>query len=158
MQKNKKGGMSAKAIESVLTQGQVCHIAMAQENQPYVVPFFYGYHLKTIYIHCVPDGQMMQTLKRNPCVCIEVSTNVAIDLRGGPPGVESGKYRSVIGFGVAVPIKVLKQKEAALDRIMRHYGGRFKLPAKNAAAREALQKTAVLKIKLKNISGKTAVG
>ncbi len=59
-------------IEEILGGAEICRIAMADGDVPYLLPFNYGYRDRCIYIHSAPSGKKIDLLKKNGSVCFEV--------------------------------------------------------------------------------------
>jgi hypothetical protein len=137
-----------KEIEDILRQSTVCRLALADEGNPYIVPLCFGYDAGTLYFHSASAGKKIDLLKKNRNVCFEFDADTTVV----PANISCGwtmRYRSVIGFGVASFVADLVEKKAALDVIMRQYsGGTYEYPE------ETLLKTAVIKVEIREISGK----
>ena len=87
-----------KLLEKILTEAEVCRIAMIDEYKPYIVPLNYGYSDNTIYIHSASLGRKIEVLKKNNNVCFEVEAKS--DIVKGPKSCDwTTKYRSIIGYG-----------------------------------------------------------
>jgi nitroimidazol reductase NimA-like FMN-containing flavoprotein (pyridoxamine 5'-phosphate oxidase superfamily) len=82
----------------ILGSADVCRVAFASDDWPYIVPLNLGCSDGKLYFHCASAGLKLDLLQANPNVCFEVETDVAVN-----PGVNacnwSVEYRSVIGFG-----------------------------------------------------------
>lgn len=52
-----------KIIEEILSDSEICRIAMMDGDKPYILPFNYGYKHKAIYIHCAREGKKIEHLK-----------------------------------------------------------------------------------------------
>ena len=61
-------------MEQVLKQGEVISVAMCQDDQPYVLPFNYGFLNGLIYIHSARKGFKLEVLAKNPRVSFNVIT------------------------------------------------------------------------------------
>ncbi|WP_167958563.1 pyridoxamine 5'-phosphate oxidase family protein [Anaerosporobacter faecicola] len=88
-----KQKLSTEDILWVLTRTNICHLGMAEENRPYVIPMFYTYCVTDLQVtfhlisHC--QGLKMRCLCNNPFVCIQIT----IPVKGG--------YASVNACGLA---------------------------------------------------------
>lgn len=137
-----------KEIEEILQKGQVCHLGLSNDDQPYVVPMNYGYRDGYLYLHSAPMGQKVDMAMKNPKVCFQV--DVDVEVFSDPEPCEWGcKYKSVIGTGwVEFPEK-LEEKTEALNVLMEHYSGKtFEFPP------QAISRVLVWKVKVDSISGK----
>jgi len=117
-------------------------------DNPYIVPVCFGYENQTLYFHSAPEGKKIDILKKNPRVCVEFDINTAV--LKAPEACEWGmRYQSVIAYGRAVFLNKPENKHKAFAVIMRHYSDNdFSF---NAAD---LEKTAVIKMNIENLTGK----
>ena len=101
-------------ITSIIEQAKVVHIGMIDNDRPYVVPMQYGFVFcdgkLTLYVHCAKEGRKLDILKKNPCVFIELETNVAIVSGGDVPCKYGSEYASVMGEGTAVIVEDVAEK------------------------------------------------
>jgi len=108
------------AIEAILTEAQVCRIALAHENGPYIVPVCFGYEPGILWLHSAPEGRKIAMIRANPRVCFEVDQCDGV-IRGGRACSWGMRYQSVIGFGRAEILMSPKEKKHGLSCIMRQY-------------------------------------
>ena len=136
--------------EEILIRGRLCHIAMACENEPYLVTVNYGYKSGSIYFHSAPEGRKIEMIRANPNICFMVMIDDQLVSGDNPCKDWSMNYRSVIGYGKATILRKLSEKIEGLNILMEHYtnGGPFKFSEKE------LEETTVVKIQIKEISGK----
>ena len=135
-------------IEDILRRSAVCRLAMFDAGRPYIVPLCFGYDAGTLYFHSVPVGKKIDLLKNNRNVCFEFDADTIVV----PAATSCGwtmRYRSVIGYGVASIVEDLSEKRTALDVIMRQYA-----EGTHGYSDEMLRKTAVIKVEIREISGK----
>ena len=137
-------------IESIIRSASVCRIGLCDEGQPYVVPVCFGYQDGTLYFHSAPRGRKLDILRKNPAVCCEFDVDREI-IPATDPCAWSVKYRSVIAFGRASIVEDPQEKARALDAIVTHYGGE---PSPYPEA--TLSRTAVVKVNVESVNGKTA--
>ena len=109
-------------IEQLIQDAQICHLALADNGQPYVVPLNFGYRDNTVYFHSARQGRKIDMLKANPRVCLEFSHPREI-VQGETNCKWGQRFESVIAFGEARLIEDDSEKKEALDIIMEHYGG-----------------------------------
>ena len=148
MRKKEKEITEESDIERIIRDSLFCRLGMVDGDTPYVVPLCFGYRDKTIYLHGSLKGKKTDALKRNPNVCFEfdIDTEIIEADNACDWGV---KFKSVIGFGKAVFLDWFDEKREALDIIMSQYSKRpFSFPD------HLLKKTAVIKIKIDNMTGK----
>jgi hypothetical protein len=136
------------AIDAALHAGKVLHLALAEENAPFVVPVFYAYDGAALYFHSAKAGTKITMLRRNPRVCFCVTLDHGIIEADAACDFEAS-HRTVVGFGRAVFVEDEEQKRAALDRIVGRFTDRkFDYPAAN------LKATAVVRIEVDSLTCK----
>jgi len=109
-------------IDNIFHKALVCRLALAVNNEPYLVPVCFGYQEGQLFFHSGPDGKKLEMLAVNPRICFELETDVEV-LPNDSPCRFSMRYRSIIGYGRAVRLTDDAQKRAGLDVIIRQYGG-----------------------------------
>ena len=148
MRRSGKEIADRKEIEDILRQSTVCRLALIDSGRPYLVPLCFGYDAGVLYFHSAPAGKKIDLLKKNRHVCFEFD----VDTTAVPAETSCGwtmRYRSVIGYGIADFVEDLGEKRAALDVIMRQYA-----EGTHGYSDETLRKTAVIKVEIREISGK----
>ncbi len=135
-------------VEDIMNSARVCHLALADEHQPYVVPLCFGYREKALYFHTGKTGRKMDVLKKNNRVCFEVTTDVDM-VPAENPCKWNMRYRSVVGEGRAFMVEDPAEKRKALDVIVEHYGG---TPAAYDETR--VSNLAVIKVTIERMTGK----
>ena len=89
------------SIEKIIRKADVCRIALANGDIPYIVTLNFGYSGGThpcLYFHCAPDGRKLDMIEKNNWVCFEMDTDH--ELISGEKGCDWGmKYSSVVGYG-----------------------------------------------------------
>jgi uncharacterized protein len=112
-------------IDSIISSSDVCRIAMANDNIPYIVTMNFGYvggKIQCLYFHCAPEGRKLEMIRRNNFVCFEMDTNHKI--YKGEKGCDWGmNYSSVVGYGKIFIVDDRDERHAGLCHIMDHYGG-----------------------------------
>jgi hypothetical protein len=148
MHRNEREITDKKDIDDIIRRCRVCHLAMCDEGQPYVVPLNFGYDGGFLYFHAAPEGRKIDIIKRNNRVGFEF--DILHDIVTAEQACKWGaKYESVMGSGTAEIVDDLEAKKEALEWIMRQYG--------NGAwdfKEEILKKTLVLRVRILEISGK----
>jgi len=136
-------------IDALLARGKVMHLALADDNVPFVVPVFYVYDGQSVYFHSAQAGTKVEILKRNPVACFEVSLDHGIIEDEVPCDFEA-QHRTVIGFGKAVFVTDQGEKVAALNRIVALFSEKkFEFPPEN------LLRTLVVRIDVQSVKGKS---
>jgi uncharacterized protein len=139
-------------LELIISRSDVCRIAIADKDVPYIVTMNFGYSggdNPCFYFHCAIEGRKMEMIKKNNFVCFELDTDH--ELSEGENGCDWGmKFSSVIGYG---KISILTDKDSrlmGLNSIMAHYSDRkfFSYDEK------VLEKTTILRLNINEMTGK----
>lgn len=152
MRRSEKEIKELKAIEAVIKEAEVCHLGLAVDNIPYIVPVFFGYENHNIYIHCAGEGRKMDMIRQNSTVCFEMTVDVKVINQDNPPCQWSSTYRSVIGAGRAEILNDCQKKKQALDVIMKHYSS---LPYFEYSEK-SIENVSIVKIEITEMSGKSS--
>jgi uncharacterized protein len=140
-------------IESIITTADVCRVAFADDNTPYIVTLNFGYSggdKPCFYFHCANEGRKLDLIKKNNYVCFELDTDHM--LYGGEEGCDWGmKFRSVVGYGRISEVTDHYSRLAGLDHIMSHYadGNKFTYSEK------VFERTTVLRLEIEEMTGKS---
>ena len=142
--------VSREWMTEVLEKGEWMELALAgKDGWPYIVPLNYGFGDDFIVIHCAKEGKKIDLLKENNKVAFNVTVDAEIVRNEEDPTKFSMKYKSVSGRGIAEFIEEKNEKRAALELMMEHYRG-----PKGPITEEKLSVTAVVKIRITEITGK----
>ena len=148
MRRNDREIKDIKEINGIIRRCRVCHLAMCDDGQPYIVPLNFGYDGRFLYFHCAPEGRKIDIIKRNDRVCFEF--DILHDIVTAEKACDWGAtYESVIGSGTAEIISDLKAKKEALKCIMCQYGSDA-----SDFSEEIMKKTLILRVRILEISGK----
>ena len=139
-------------IEEIIQKADVCRIALADENVPYIVTMNFGYTGipgQKLFFHCASTGRKLDMIRKNNYVCFEMDTDHTV--YGGEKGCDWGmKFSSVVGYG---NISIVTEREAkikGLNCIMAHYGGEKEYTYDE----NVLLRTTVLCLDIKEMTGK----
>lgn len=140
-------------IESIIEKADVCHIAIANDNTPYLVTMNFGYvagPVRILYFHCAREGRKLEMIRKNNFVCFEMDTDH--NLAKGTENCGWGMtYSSVLGHGVITIINDVQEKITGLNSIMRHYGG----DQPDIYDENVLEQTTILRLEIKEMTGKS---
>jgi hypothetical protein len=152
MRRSDREIIDPKEIESIILKADVCRIALANDNYPYLVTMNFGYEggtEKKIYFHCSGEGKKLDMIRKNSYVCFEFDINHR--LYGGKTGCDFGmNYQSVVGWGKISVVTDNEEKREGLNTIMEHYSGRRDHDYNPAT----LEKTFVLRLVITGMTGK----
>lgn len=148
MRRSEKEITDKLAIEKIINASLVCRLALSDGNQPYIVPLCFGYQNRTLYFHSALEGKKIDLFQKNNRTCFEFDINSEI-IEADKACKWGMKYQSVIGFGRAVLVENIEEKQKGLNIIMNHYSDRnWQFPDK------AIEKIAVIKIEIEKMTGK----
>jgi uncharacterized protein len=112
-------------IEEIINKSDVCRIAFANNNYPYMVTMNFGYTNdpgRSFYFHCAKEGKKLEMMRINNHVCFELDTDHKIFK--GKRGCDWGMtFSSVLGYGNISEVTDNKERIKGLNSIMSHYGG-----------------------------------
>jgi nitroimidazol reductase NimA-like FMN-containing flavoprotein (pyridoxamine 5'-phosphate oxidase superfamily) len=140
-------------IRAILEQADACHLALADQDTPYLVTLNYGLgggERLVLFFHCAWEGRKVDMLRRNPLVCFGV--DVDREFFQADAGTSCGcsmRYRSVVGSGRVSFVTDSAEKLKGLEAILEHYAAgapRF--------TDEMIARTMVLRLDVEEISGK----
>jgi len=138
-------------IDDIIHDCDVCRLAFAVADEPYLVPVSFGYDGRHVYFHSTESGRKIDSIAVNNRVCFEFERNVRLVTHPEKPCKWSFTYESVIGFGTVDELVSGEEKAQGMNEVVRHYSDRtweFE-PA-------ALQSIRVWRISIKSITGKWA--
>jgi len=144
-------------IDEIIRGSLVCHVALAKDNAPYVVPMSFGYDGQAIYLHTALAGKKIQYGEANPQVCFEFERNVELRRDPRSPCHWSFSFESVIGYGTISEVVQPSEKARALNEIMRQYSGRIWPFEEASMAKVRVWKIAIASVTGKQSKPKTAV-
>jgi nitroimidazol reductase NimA-like FMN-containing flavoprotein (pyridoxamine 5'-phosphate oxidase superfamily) len=113
-------------IAQLINKCVVCYVGMVDENnEPYVLPFNFGFNDGIIYLHSAQKGKKMDILHRNNKVCISFSTDHQMAWQNADVACSYlMKYRSVQVFGHVQFIEDFEEKIKGMNIFMQKYTGR----------------------------------
>jgi nitroimidazol reductase NimA-like FMN-containing flavoprotein (pyridoxamine 5'-phosphate oxidase superfamily) len=151
MRKSEREITSRADIDAVIRGSDVCRLAFAVADEPYIVPVSFGYDGHSVYFHTADTGKKIDCVAANNRICFEVERNVRLVKHSHKPCKWSFSFESVIGFGVVHELRSLEEKARGLNFIMAHYSGR-----EWALDADAVSGTRVWRIAITSVSGKRA--
>jgi len=136
-------------IDKIINNTNVCRIAFADNNTPYIVPVSFGYNGENIFIHTAVAGRKIDFIKKNNIICFEFESDVKTIDDKNIPCKWTSAYKSVVGYGKIIELTDFIEQEAAINQIMLHYSGK-----KWEFNPEMLKRVKLWKINIDEISGK----
>lgn len=109
--------VSKEDILQILQDGKFATIAMARDNEPYVVTLSYGYDevSETLFFHCATKGLKLDFLNANKKVCATV-----IEDGGYAVGECAHEYKSVVFWGDMEEVLDVEEKKHGMRILASH--------------------------------------
>lgn len=112
------------AINDILQKCKTCHLAMVDNEQPYLVPLNYAYTLNenvlTLYFHSAKEGRKIDILKNNNAVCFEICIEGMPIFATRTPCNSGYYFSSLLGFGNVQFVDDETEKCNILSLFMKH--------------------------------------
>ncbi len=108
-------------IDAIIRGSQVCRLAMADGDSPYLVPLSFGYDGTAIYFHTAQTGRKIEFIERNNRVCFEFEHQVELVADSPSACKWTFAFESVIGFGTVRELHGIDEKIHGLQQITRQY-------------------------------------
>ncbi len=106
----------------IIDDCEVCNVAMANDNEPYLVTMNFALDGDYLYIHSDHSGKKSEFLDKNNKVCISFSTGYDIAYVHKEVACSwSMRYKSVIVYGEVDYITDLDEKARCLNLFMKKY-------------------------------------
>lgn len=136
-------------MDAIIRGAQVCRLAFAKNDEPYLVPISFGYDGSALYFHTALVGRKLDFVEANPRVCFEFEGNVELVDHPEIACKWTYAFESVIGYGTMTELIEPEDKAHGLNQIMRQYSGRdWPMDAK------AVTGTRVWRLDVESLSGK----
>ncbi len=139
-------------LEAILEGCDVCHLAFADGDFPYIVTMNFGWEwtaeLPLLFFHGARAGRKLEMMRKKPRVCFEMDMGHVL-IEGPSPCDWGMKYSSLVGYGTLSELESPTLRTAALERIMLHYGWQGQ-----GGYEAMLAATAVLSLRVDEMSGK----
>jgi nitroimidazol reductase NimA-like FMN-containing flavoprotein (pyridoxamine 5'-phosphate oxidase superfamily) len=111
-------------IDAVIKGCDFMHLALARENEPYVVPLNFGYDGRNIYLHTASRGRKIDFFEANPSVCFAFERCIRVIPNDTRPCKWSCTFESVIGNGTITELHDSERKSHGLNQIMLQYSSK----------------------------------
>jgi nitroimidazol reductase NimA-like FMN-containing flavoprotein (pyridoxamine 5'-phosphate oxidase superfamily) len=151
-----RGRYDREAIDPILDEGLVGHIAFAVDDQPYAIPMLYARHGDELYLHGSPLSRLVGEIADGIRICLSVTLIDGLVLARSAFH-HSVNYRSVVAFGSGRPIRDRDRKRDALQTLVERI-----VPGRSDDVRgpsdEELRATEVLALRIEEASAKIRSG
>ncbi|MFP5578829.1 MAG: pyridoxamine 5'-phosphate oxidase family protein [Acidimicrobiia bacterium] len=151
-----RGTHDRSVAEAILDEGLLCHVGLATDHGPVVIPTTYARRGDELLIHGSPAASWLRATGKGTPVCVTVTLLDGLVLARSTFH-HSMNYRSVVVFGTAEPIIDHAEKAAALDAIVEHV-----VPGRTGEVRpmrdDEVRGTLVVRLPLQEASTKVRTG
>ncbi len=139
-------------LREIISKSDVCRVAFADNNMPYIVTMNFGYSEDgkgILWFHCANEGRKIEMIRKNNFVCFEMDTDHQI--YGGEKGCDWGmSFSSIVGYGNISVISDNSLKTEGLNEIMKHYAGNREF----SYDEEVTARTTLLRLDILEMTGK----
>jgi hypothetical protein len=139
-------------VEEIIRKADVCRLAFANDNFPYIVTMNFGYTNdpeQMIYFHCANEGKKLDMIRKNNYVCFEMDTDHQIIK--GKNGCDWGmRFTSIIGYGNIIEVTEKSERISGLNCLMTHYGGE----GEYLYDEKVFEQTTILRLKILEMTAK----
>ena len=136
-------------IDAVIHECQVCRLAFAMDQTPYIVPLAFGYDGRHLFFHTAKEGRKITFLKANSLVCFEFEHNVRLKTSGADPCAWGFTFETVIGQGHMRELTDSGDIQRGLQHIVDHYADTYQ-----QMKPEAMSQVLVWCLTIDSINGK----
>jgi len=152
----KRGSHDKDVVHAILDQAIVCHVGLATENGPVVIPMGYARRGDELILHGSARSRLLEEMSQGAPVCVTVTLVDGLVLARSTFH-HSINYRSVVLYGRAVGIDDPVEKAKALEAVVEHL-----VPGRSRDARAPdegeLLATRVVRLPIEEASAKIRVG
>jgi len=139
-------------IESIINQCDICFVGITEaDGTPYVIPMNFGYLEGDIILHSAPEGKHLSLLAISNRICVSFCSDRKLVYQHPDVACSySMKSQSVVCKGSVTFIEDLKEKEEAMNQVMKKFSDRtftFSAPA--------LRNVKVWRVKVDEITAKS---
>jgi len=149
MRRKEKQIIDPEEMDALIRNCEICRLALALDNEPYLVPVNFGYDGEAIYLHTATSGRKIEFFETNPRVCFELEGDCELVSDPQVACRWTMHFNSVIGYGSISELVSDEEKRFGLNQIMRHYSG-----SDWEFADRELPPTRVWRIAIESLSGK----
>ena len=151
-----RGRYGRGAIDAILDEGFVGHLAFVADDQPYAIPMLYARRGDDVYLHGSPLSRILGRAVDGAPLCLTVTLIDGLVLARSAFH-HSVNYRSVVLLGQGRVVREREEKLAALEALVEHI-----VPGRTAEARgpndKELKATEVVAIRIDEASAKLRTG
>lgn len=143
-------------IFPIIDEALICHVGLAVDGQPYVIPTIHARDGDLIYLHGAPASRMLKHLEQGSPLCLTFTLLDGL-VFARSAFHHSMNYRSVVVFGTGRLVTATDEKIHALAVLTEHVAqGRWD-EARQPNPKE-LAGTKVIAVQIESASGKMRTG
>jgi nitroimidazol reductase NimA-like FMN-containing flavoprotein (pyridoxamine 5'-phosphate oxidase superfamily) len=137
-------------IDQIIRQCKTCHLALSDENIPYVVPMNFALDGNWVILHSAQEGRKWETMRKNPKACITWTLGEELAWQDVEVGCSYRvKSKTVLVEGTVEFVDDFEEKVRCLNLLMAQYSSReFKFNA------PSVKNVGVLKVRIEKITAK----
>jgi nitroimidazol reductase NimA-like FMN-containing flavoprotein (pyridoxamine 5'-phosphate oxidase superfamily) len=151
-----RGSFDRALLESVLDETLLCHVGIATEQGPFVLPMGFVRIGDAVVLHGAVSNRILGAVARGATACLTVTALDGLVLARSALR-HSMNFRCVVVFGKGRTLEAREEKRAALDAMIDRYAmGRSR--ALRPSTDAELDATLVLSIPLTEVSAKVRTG
>jgi nitroimidazol reductase NimA-like FMN-containing flavoprotein (pyridoxamine 5'-phosphate oxidase superfamily) len=141
------------AIDDILSRADVCHLALVDQGEPYLVTLNFGFTRQSgqliLYFHSANEGRKLDIIRKNQNVCFALDLDHVL-VKGGNGCGWGMKYKSVVGYGRMEITTDPEERLTGLQCLMEHYSSQTEF----VFDPQVLSATTVLKLTADRVTGK----
>lgn len=111
-------------MKTLLKEEEICHLAMSENDNPYIVPINYAYMDDMLVLHCAMQGKKLDLIRKNPSVCLAINRH--------PDKVKYHaekkchyRYQSVIVYGKARFVEKAEDRVKWINKFRGYFNNRL---------------------------------
>jgi nitroimidazol reductase NimA-like FMN-containing flavoprotein (pyridoxamine 5'-phosphate oxidase superfamily) len=152
----KRADYDRATVEAILDEALHCHLAFADDGQPYAIPTLHARVGDLVYVHGSAASRMVRTFAAGAPACLTVTLVDGLVLARSAFH-HSMNYRSAVLLGTLRPVEAEEEKLLALEAFTEHLvPGRW--AEVRPPSRKELKATSVLAMRLDEASAKVRSG
>jgi len=152
----KRADYDSEVINSIVDEALICHVGIADDNGPVVIPTIHARDGKQILLHGLKGGRLLKHIAAGHSVCITVTLLDGLVLARSAFH-HSMNYRSVVIFGKGYEVTDTEAKEKAMKLFVDHLTpGRWE-HARQPNPKE-IKATSIIAIDMDDASAKIRTG
>ncbi len=151
----KRAAYETETIYKILDEALICHVGIAHDNQPFVIPTIHARRGDTLLLHGATTSRLLQHIQAGNPICVATTLLDGLVVARGIFH-NSMNYRSVVLFGVG---RVLAEDEkyaalhALTERLMPGRWDDARLPSK-----KELKATMIIEMPIESATAKIRAG